>query len=118
MYLIKVTKRYRNSCKSKYLIIADLDNMEYAAWEWADQDPAGQSDGYTIEYSHVEDDGEMLDACLLELKEIDRKETLIADRKLRLQNQINSILASSGQFGVGFIAGFNAGLKRNKRVDK
>lgn len=112
MHLIKVTKRSRNSIICKYLVIDDLDDMEYAARKWADQDTAGQSDGYTIEYTHVEDDGEMLDACLLELKEIGREETLIADRKLKIQNQINSILASSSHFGVGFTAGFTEGLKR------
>lgn len=40
------------------------------------------------------------------------KYLVIADRKLKIQNQINSILASSSHFGVGFIAGFNEGLKR------
>jgi hypothetical protein len=95
MRIVKIIKRFRNGFKEHFMPILDNSysdiSIDDLVDEWCDSDPAGDSNGYSYEWTLVEDKTLIGEVIKKEIKIVDDETNYLARKKDILTKELTLI---------------------------
>ena len=94
MRVVKIRKSYTNGVKEHHLVVSDtnyfqaVEDIDYLVQDWCDEEPSGHNSGYSYEWEHITDEGEIKKGIEARLKRVNNDISYLETEKDELLNKI------------------------------